>query len=67
MDNRTINEGHEMSGSVGRGVDKAMGQWKGLKESAKVEKEMQGFLSKLMNSPVPRKKPTTRKKGGKKR
>ena len=56
-----------MSGSVGRGVDRAMGRWKGLKEEAKVEKEMKGFLSKLMNSPVPRNKPTTRKKGGKKK
>jgi|14BtaG_2_1085337.scaffolds.fasta_scaffold103256_3 hypothetical protein len=56
-----------MSGSVGRGVDDAMGQWKGLKEEAKVMKEMEGFFSKLMKSPGPRKKTKTKKKGGKKK
>ena len=56
-----------MSGSVGRGVDKALGQWQGLKEEAKVEKEMNRFLSKLMKSPAPRKKTKTKKKGGKKK
>ena len=56
-----------MSGSVGRGVDKALGRWQGLKEEAKVEKEMKGFLEKLMKAPAPRKKTKTKKKGGKKR
>ena len=56
-----------MSGSVGRGVDKALGQWQGLKEEAKVEKKMKSFISKLMNSPAPRKKTKTKKKGGKRK
>ena len=56
-----------MSGSVGRGVDKALGQWQGLKEGAQMEKKMNRFFEKLMKAPAPRKKTKTKKKGGKKK
>ena len=55
-----------MSGSVGKGVDKALDQWVEVKERAGAEKEMKRFLTKLMKAPVEKGKKGKKGKGGKK-
>ena len=55
-----------MSGSVGRGVDRAMGQWERGKEEVKMRKEMEGFMLKLTKVKVPKGNKTKKRKGKKK-
>lgn len=57
-----------MSGSAGRGVDKAMDQWEGVKARKEVEVEMKEIflkMTRLSKGKGGGRKTKTRKKGGK--
>ncbi len=57
-----------MSGSAGRGVDKAMGQWEGVKARKEAEVEMKEIflkMTRLSKGKGGGRKTKTIKKGGK--